>query len=448
MRNRVLLIGGLCLAGAVASLALPSVPTTDGWGWIVWARELVGLDLQTNVGGAPSWKPLPVLLIAPLTVFGDSTADAWLVLARAAGLAALPLAYLLAARLAGPAAGAVAVVALVLSGGWLRAFEHGYCEPLVIAALLGAVLAWLDERRGLAFALVLVASLARPEAWPALVAMGLWMWRREPGLRTLVVAGVALVPVLWVGVDWWSSGSFNNAGRVAGGVIRDMSGLDLLGLGARIPPLPVLLLGAFAAVFAAVRRERVPALLGAGVLAAAAALTLAAQLGYPPTERVFLPLAGFVAVLAGAGAVWLVRAAPSPGLRAAVAAGLVAVSMPFAVDRAGGLSDVLETAREYEELELDLKRAARLAEPAAQGVAAAALPRDLMWSRGVIAWEWDVPLRRIGELDEPPPGKPLIAFVPRGWNVSAGRAVAATSRWQVVVAKPTAAHAFGPRRRG
>jgi hypothetical protein len=339
------------------------------------------------------------------------------------------------------------VVALLLSGGWLRAFEHGYCEPLVIAALLAAVLAWLDERRGLAFALVLVASLARPEAWPALVGMGLWMWRRDAGLRAYAVAGVALVPVLWMGVDWWSSGSFNNAGRVAGAVIRDMSGLDLLGLGARIPPLPVLLLAAFAAVFGAVRRERVAALLGPGVLTAAAALTLAAQLGYPPTERVFLPLAGFVAVLAGAGAVWLVRAAPSPGLRGAVAAGLVAVSMPFAVHRAGGLSEVLETAREYEELELDLKRAARLAEPAAPGAAAAVLPRELMWSRGVIAWEWDVPLRRIGELEEPPPGKPLIAFVPRGWGVS-GRAVAATSRWQVVVAKPTAAHAFGPRRRG
>jgi hypothetical protein len=112
------------------------------------------------------------------------------------------------------------------------------------------------------------------------------------------------------------------------------------------------------------------------------------------------------------------------------------------------MEDVLETAREYERIEADLRRAARLAEPAAPIDAAVALPRELMWSRGVIAWEWEVPLRRIGELDDPPPGKPLVAFVPRRWTAPASRVVATTHRWRAVVAKPAAAHAFGPRKRG
>jgi hypothetical protein len=441
-------IGGLCLAAAVASLALPSVPTTDAWGWILWGRELLGLELETNVGGAPSWKPLPVLLIAPLTLLGDGAVDAWLVLARAAGLAGLPLAYLLAVRLAGPAAGVVAVVALVLSSGWFRALEHGYCEPLVIAALLGAVLAWVDERRGLAFFLVLVASLARPECWPVLAGMGVWMWRRDRALRPYLAASVAVVPLLWVGVDWWSSGRFLNAGQVAGSVIRDMSGIDLLGLGMRIPPLPVLLLAAFAAVGAAVRRELLPALLGATVLGAAAVLTLAAQLGYPPTERVFVPLAGFVAVLAGAGAVGLVRTPSAPGARAAVGVGLAAFCLPFVVDRAQLVPEQVEVARELEALQFDLRQAARRAEPGAPATAAVALPRELMWARGVIAWEWEVPLRRIGELDDPPRGTPLLLFMPRPWSAPAMRAVATTDRWTVLVARPPQARAFGRARRG
>jgi hypothetical protein len=448
VRTRAIAIGGFCLAAAVASLALPSVPTTDGWGWIVWGREMLGLDLETDVDGAPSWKPLPVLLVTPLTLLGDGAIDGWLVLSRAAGLAALPLAYLLGARLAGQAAGVVAAVALALSGAWFRGIEHGYSEPLVIAALLGAVLAWLDNRRGLSFGLVLLASLARPEFWPVLAGMGIWMLRREPELRTQLIVGVAVVPLLWVGVDWWSSGRFMNAEKVAGSVIRDMSGIELLELAARIPPVPVLLLAAFAAASAGVRREPAPALLGAAVLAATTALTIAAQFGYPPTERLFLPLAGFVAVLAGVGAVTLVRMPAGPRMRAALAAGVLAACVPSAAQRAEHMTEQVDVAGEVENLQQDLRRAARLAEPAAPSTAAVALPRDLMWTRGVIAWEWDVPLRRIGELDDPPRGRPLLMFMPRPWPAPAMRAVAETGRWKVLVPDPEQTRAFGHGRRG
>ena len=255
-------------------------------------------------------------------------------------------------------------------------------------------------------------------------------------------------PLLWLGVDWWSSGRFLNAQRVAGAVIRDMSGIELLGLGARIPPLPVLLLAAFGALHAALRRDRVPALLGAAVLAATAVITLAAELGYPPTERVFLPLAGFVAVLAGVGAVALVGAPAGRRARAALAAALVAACVPFAAQRIDLMSDQLEVAREVESLQLDLKRAARLANPSAPRGAAVALPRDLMWARGVIAWEWQVPMRRIGELDDPPRGKPLLMFMPRPWPSPALRAVATTTRWKVLLSHPGQTRAFGDAKRG
>src|SRR5690349_19793245 len=88
----------LCLAVCVslvlagASLLVPSAPTTDPWGWIVWGRELMHLQLNT-VRGPPSWKPLPVLVTAPLSLLGAAAPSAWLLVARAGGLVALWLAY-------------------------------------------------------------------------------------------------------------------------------------------------------------------------------------------------------------------------------------------------------------------------------------------------------------------------------------------------------------------
>jgi len=40
------------LALAALTLLLPSVPTTDPWGWIVWGRQVLHLDLNTVAGPA------------------------------------------------------------------------------------------------------------------------------------------------------------------------------------------------------------------------------------------------------------------------------------------------------------------------------------------------------------------------------------------------------------
>ena len=448
MGGRAVAIGAACLAAAIASLALPSTPTTDAWGWLLWGRELLGLDLQTDVDGAPSWKPLPVLFTTPLALLGDAAPEGWLVLARAGGLAGLPLAYLLAARLAGPAAGVVAALALVLSGGWFRGLEHGYCEPFVAAALLGALLAFLKRRERIAFVLVLAASLARPEWWPLLVGLGAWSWRRDPRMHPYVVAGIAAVPLLWVGVDWASSHRFMNGQKVAGAVIRDMSGLELLGLAARIPLLPALLLALFASVYAFAHRELVPSLFAVLAAGAAVALTLAAQLGYPPTERLYSPVVALVCVLAGVGAVQLVRTAATRPARVALVACLAAAALPFAFQRAERVPRQVEAAGEVERLQLDLRRAAAAAKPRVPADTVMALPRDLMWARGAIAWEWEVPLRHIGELDDPPPGTPLLMFIPRPFPSPALQTIAATRRWKVLTGRATATREFGHGKRG
>ena len=102
-RPGLLVVVAACLLLGVLSLLVRTGLGYDPWAWLVWGRELTRLDLDT-VGG-PSWKPLPVILIAPFTWLGALAPSIWLVFSRAAAFAAVALSYRLASRFAGRAAG-------------------------------------------------------------------------------------------------------------------------------------------------------------------------------------------------------------------------------------------------------------------------------------------------------------------------------------------------------
>ena len=146
-------LGLAALVGA-ASLALPATLGYDAWAWTVWGRQLAHLDLATTAG--PSFKPLPVLALAPLSVLGGATPVVWMGLMRAAAVLSLVLAYRVGARLAGPLAGAVAALSLALSADLYRTALLGSAEPVLIALTLGAVDRHLAGRRD--WALVLIAA--------------------------------------------------------------------------------------------------------------------------------------------------------------------------------------------------------------------------------------------------------------------------------------------------
>ncbi len=71
-RPGLLVVVAACLVLGVLSLAFRSGLGYDPWAWLVWGRELTHLDLNTL--GGPSWKPLPVILIAPFTWLGAARA--------------------------------------------------------------------------------------------------------------------------------------------------------------------------------------------------------------------------------------------------------------------------------------------------------------------------------------------------------------------------------------
>ena len=391
-----------CAVVSVASLALPATLGFDPWAWLVWGREVGHLGLDTT--GGPSWKPLPVLVTTVLTAAGDLAPTLWLVVARTAALLTLVVTYRLAARFAGPAAGAVAAGLLLLTpdGGprFLRLVAEGHSAPVTATLSLWAVDRHLDGRHGQALLLVTALSLERPEAWPFLALYAAWVWRQGTVRRPLVAMSLAVVPVLWFGADWWGSGdAWQGAGaaQVESGGLADRLAL-VWGRTARVVVTPAWVAAAGAIVTAWRRRERALLALGAGAVAWLLLVGgMSVGLGYAALSRFLLPAAAVLCVLAGVGLVRIVSAVPRGGARVACVVAIVAVSLPFVAVRVWSFGTEVDgiTSRAELEHQLDLV-VERSGGPEAVLACGRVVVHQSDWPRVALAWKLDVPLHQVG----------------------------------------------------
>jgi len=266
----------------------------------------------------------------------------------AGGLLGLVAAWKLASRLtgrgrAGAIAGLLAAIGVVLTQQWAYYMFRGTSEPMLIALSLWAIDRLLERRLGQAFVLGVAASLIRPEWWPFIGLLGLWIWIKEPQLRVLVIAGWLSIPFFWFVPPWVGSGQPFLAATHA----KDYNGhlgshplLEVLRRGADLQILPALV-AALAATAIAWFRDRdvlIPALAG-GVVAWWVLVVAMTLDGYPGLERFYLPAAGLTCVLGGVG---VTRVALLAGeqlrergrvVALAVGALLVIVSIPFTTTR-------------------------------------------------------------------------------------------------------------------
>jgi hypothetical protein len=413
-RASVLAAGVACVGLAALSLAVPSVPTTDPWGWIVWGREVTDLDLNTAVGGSPAWKPLPVLVTAPLSVFGDAAPALWLVIARASGLAALLVAYRLAARLAGRVAGVAAAICLFATTGWLRSLSHGYTEPVLAALVLGAAERHVAGSRRAALALLFLASLARPEAFVFAAAYGLHLLRTDRDARRYVLVLLTIAPVLWLGGEWWGAGDPLRGGRAAQDA-SELNGLDLLAaFGPRVgwPTLVV----ALASLPLMMRRDAVVLALAGWAAAWVGLLALMAALGGPSAGRFLVAPEALTCVVAAVAIGRATAAIPVASGRAAVATACVAacVLAPILDGRVNYMGSELRAAGMRARIQGSLDELAKVtaSAPAAR-CGPITLPASLSWNRGALAWTLH---RSIDEIHTVPPSRtsPAVVFRRRG----------------------------------
>jgi hypothetical protein len=371
-----------CLALAALTLLAPSAPSYDPFAWIVWGRQLAGGE-PFGLAGGPSWKPLPVLFTAPFSLLGGAAPELWLVVARAGALLALAGACSLGARLAGRWAGAVAAGGLVLLEDIVSLGWRGASEPLLLAALLWAVERHLAGRRGWAFGLGVAAALIRPEVAPFLALYALVLWRpASPRERARLGAGLALLPLLWLGVPALGGDPFAaSATATVGGPAQDPAWTALR------RGLPVWLLAVVAMLL---RRDAAVRVLGGGAAAWLALVVAMTAAGYSGVGRYMLPAAAVACVLAGVGVVALA------GRSRVLALAVVLAASAWAVQDAGRLDDQVSEGVRVGRLGDQLVRAVDAAgRSSLRSCALAGRVAVNHTAQSALAWELRVPLDRV-----------------------------------------------------
>ena len=395
-RIRAPWIAAGCLALAGLSLLVPSAPTTDPWGWIVWGREILHLDLSTIVPRSPSWKPLPALATTPLALTGGAAPWLWVLLARAGGLAALVAGYRLAERLAGRAAGVVAVAALAPGTLWMHWMSHGYSEPLATGLLFGAVLCELSGRPRWALVLGALVALARPEAWLLVVLYGLLLFRRRQIHPAALAACVLAVPPLWLVPDWLGSGDPFHASKVSRLVVPTgtAAARAAVGQAALMVPLPLTVTAVLGSALAMRRGDRRLVAIVAVVAVWGVLLAALWFSDYPADGRFFFLPASLLCVVGAAGAERIVRSV-APSRRIALAAVLALSLLPFLAERTVDSVKEAKTSLGRARLEAELRTALSRAAVPLRQCDRPMLPKGLGWLKGQVAWTADLPLRKV-----------------------------------------------------
>ncbi len=320
----------VCVVLAAASLGVAApAPSYDPTAWLIWGREIVGWDLSTVEG--PAFKPLPVAVCALLAPLGSAAPWLFVLIARAAALAALPLAFATGRRLAAGSAvgGALAAAGVALCGGAVALAAGGMTEGAVVALALAAIEAARRGRHDALVGFVAAASLLRVEAWPMLLAILVVAWRRGWVDRRLLGLVAIAVPVAWFVPEALGSGDplrsgararLTEPGQPAQAEIPFLASLD----GAlAIVPWPLWAGVALVVARPSWRAAALPAAVGMAWIVLVAVM---AQAGFSGEPRYALPGAALVAVSGGAGLGLLIASLPrSARAPAAIAACAVLV---------------------------------------------------------------------------------------------------------------------------
>ena len=356
-----IVVGSIVLAAL--SLLIPSAPTYDPWAWIIWGREIWEGDLDTVDG--PSWKPLPVMLTTLTAPLGDASAQIWVVAARAGAIAAVALAYLLGTRLAGRGAGIAAAAGLGLMPWWLRHNGLANSEGLMVAFVFATILAHLSGRRGWAFAFGIGAGLLRPEAWPFLGLYALYLLYEDRSRIRWVAAGLATLPVLWLGPEFWGSGNAFRASDRAQNPNPDSPAfaehpwLEVVKDAVAMVPTVAVAGAVLALAVLAARRTpgRTQALTAVALAALCAAWTaevaVMTERGFSGNQRYLIVPAALLIVLGAAGLVWTLTAAWSRAPQILVG---VVLAAAFAVPDMDALPEVYRGNQYQAQLVTDLEK--------------------------------------------------------------------------------------------
>jgi hypothetical protein len=431
---------GLLVVSLLILLWARTRPGFDPYGWLVWGRQTVAGNLDTNA--APSWKPLPYLFTAPFGLFGHYQLWLWMVTSLAVSLGGAVFAGRIAYRLTlgdddsqerwpGWVAAAFAAAAYFGISSYWHYMLSAQSDPMIVTLCLAAIDCHLHGRYRWAFVLGALAALGRPEVWLFLGLYSIWAWLRVPSMRWLIVGGLVVVALLWFGIPALTSRSPFVAGSNALGSGRRLRSDRVFGTIGRFLDLntAVLLLTALlSVVIAVVRRDRVTLGLAAGVCAWVIVEIAFSLHGWPGLARYMFEPAGVVVALAGAALGRVLIEAPRVsrwvGWAGVALVVLIVVAMlPPAVSRARGEHrDIRNQRVRTAEIGKLSGVVASLGGPARLRRCGEALTR--LEYQTILAWTLHDNVASVGYKYSPAiaSGRPIVLFTPfshGGWHVQA-----------------------------
>ncbi len=409
-------------------------PEFDTYGWLVWGRQALHWNLDTN--SAPSWKPLTFLFTFTYALAGRAELWLWMVTAVAGALAGAIFAGRIAYRLAGPAPGRAyaPIVAAVFAGlGVLGIVGYGHLiliaasDPMDVTLCLAAIDCHLSARPRAAWVLLVLLSLARPEAWTVAGLYAVWAWRAIPSMRTQIALGVAVVPVLWFGIAALTSRNWFIASDIALESTRTLPGSPI----SRVPhnflslyELPMKSAVLCALILAVVRRERTWLLLAGTALVWLATWTALALYGWNPSARYMFEPAAVLIVLTGAAVGWVLANAPRHTIwRWAAATAVIGLIVALALPARNrlrlahnGIVFGRTWARQLSGLHAVIDK-----DGGAKRILACGQPVSYLGFQTILAWDLDRNISDIGWQPERSikQAKPIVLFEPSevGWKV-------------------------------
>jgi hypothetical protein len=439
----------LLVAAVVVGIAIVVVAATgmrpgyDAYGWLVWGRQVL-LHWDLNTDGAPSWKPLPFVFTLPYALFGSAQVWLWMVTSVAGALAGAVFAARIAFRLTGPSPGrtyapyvAAAVAGLGVLG--LDGYSHlvliASSDPLIVTLCLAAIDAHLSGRPRLAFAMLVLASLGRPEAWPFAGLYALWSWRAVPSMRILAVVGILLIPAFWFIIPALTSKSWFTSGDLALSSVNPenvIHGSKILGVTNRffdLTPLSFQVAALMGLVIAVLRRDKTVLILAGAVCLWLVVEIAMALHGWSGAERYVAEPAALMVLIAayavGQALAFVPRGSTALRWVSAGAAVLLVIALGVSTLSTArervriGRSDVTEArfaGTQIKRLQSVVKR-----DGGASRIKACGQPVSLVGLQSKIAWATSLNVGNVGyrpghEIDS---GQPIVFFKPHGdgWEV-------------------------------
>jgi len=323
---------GVVVISALLVLWARTRPGYDPYGWLVWGYQT--LHLKLNLGGAPSWKPLPYLFTVPYALAGHRyELRLWMITAVAISLSGSIFAGRIAYRItrdAGLAAGDsrsvrryAPVAAAVFAGLAVLGLEDYMhyvlsvqSDPMIVTFCLAGIDMYLSGHYRWALIFGVLGSLGRPEVWPFLGVYLVWAWFKVPSIRWMAAGAVAVIAFMWFGIPWITNGRPDIAGELALRSPRELHQNKVFGTIGRFTELQYLPLwiAALATVAIAIVRRNRPVLMLAAAVVVWVVIEIAfAFHGFPALSRYMFEPAGVSAVLAGIGVGWALAGLPELG---------------------------------------------------------------------------------------------------------------------------------------